>query len=74
MLIGYANHDLSLGPNPEFELLRQCKSKISEKFSIDSEKIELSMGMSHDFEHAVSILIKIYLFIYFFFHSYLEEI
>lgn len=55
MLIGYANYDLTLGPNPEFQMLSKHKKIVCEKFDIDPENFGLSMGMSQDFEHAVSI-------------------
>lgn len=55
MLIGYANYDITLGPNPEFQMLSKYKNIICEKFNIDPKIFGLSMGMSQDFEHAVSM-------------------
>ena len=55
MLIGYANYDLKLGPNPEFQMLAKYKGIVCEKFNIDLENFALSMGMSQDFEHAVEL-------------------
>lgn len=54
MLIGYANYNLELGPNPEFQMLSNYKNIICEKFNINHENFGLSMGMSQDFKHAVS--------------------
>lgn len=55
MLIGYANYDLKLGPNPEFQMLSKYKSTICEKFNINPQNFGLSMGMSQDFEHAIEL-------------------
>jgi len=55
MLIGYANYDLESGPNPEFQMLAKLKVMICEKFCIEPENFGLSMGMSHDFEHAIEL-------------------
>ena len=42
------DRDISL-----FQVLLQCKSDVCEKLELDTECLELSMGMSNDFEHAV---------------------
>ncbi|KAJ4431921.1 hypothetical protein ANN_20528 [Periplaneta americana] len=56
MTIGKFGYDLSLGPNPDFICLRQVRDEVCKNLSIDYDKLELSMGMSDDFEHAVSTL------------------
>ncbi|GAB1603656.1 pyridoxal phosphate homeostasis protein-like [Argonauta hians] len=53
MTIGSFNHDLSKGPNPDFQKLIKCKSEICELLSLPPDDVELSMGMSNDFEHAI---------------------
>lgn len=35
--------------------LIECKNRLVEKFSLDSNSMELSMGMSHDFDQAVNL-------------------
>lgn len=35
----------------------ECKKNLVERFNLDSETIEISMGMSHDFEQAVRNLL-----------------
>lgn len=53
MTIGAFDHDLSKGPNPDFQELIKAKSTVCEKLGLESESLELSMGMSNDFEHAI---------------------
>ncbi|XP_033633600.1 pyridoxal phosphate homeostasis protein-like [Asterias rubens] len=53
MTIGAFDHDLSKGPNPDFQALIKCREDICSTFSLPKESIELSMGMSNDFEHAI---------------------
>ena len=36
-------------------MLKECRSEIAQSLEIDPNNIELSMGMSHDFEKAVII-------------------
>ncbi|XP_006820719.1 pyridoxal phosphate homeostasis protein-like [Saccoglossus kowalevskii] len=55
MTIGRVNHELSQGPNPDFQQLVQCREEICKKFMLDKATVELSMGMSNDFEHAISV-------------------
>ncbi|XP_038070891.1 pyridoxal phosphate homeostasis protein-like [Patiria miniata] len=55
MTIGAFDHDLSKGPNPDFQTLIQCREAICSKFGLAKEAIELSMGMSNDFEHAIEV-------------------
>lgn len=37
-----------------FQCLVQCRQKVAEVLGVGELELELSMGMSHDFEHAVS--------------------
>ncbi|XP_069693531.1 pyridoxal phosphate homeostasis protein isoform X2 [Periplaneta americana] len=55
MTIGKFGYDLSLGPNPDFICLRQVRDEVCKNLSIDYDKLELSMGMSDDFEHAIEM-------------------
>ncbi|KAG9354435.1 hypothetical protein JZ751_001144 [Albula glossodonta] len=48
MTIGRYGYDLSEGPNPDFQEL--CDS-----LQLPLEEVELSMGMSTDFEHAIEV-------------------
>lgn len=54
MTIGEYGYDVSKGPNPDFLTLKECKANVCKDLNIDTKKVELSMGMSTDFEHAVS--------------------
>lgn len=55
MTIGSFNHDLSKGPNPDFQKLIECRKNICEEFQLNPENLHLSMGMSNDFEHAIEV-------------------
>lgn len=44
-----------------FQALVDCKKDVCEKLKLNPSEIELSMGMSDDFEHAVSIQFNIYI-------------
>lgn len=48
------------------KILIDCKKELVNKLQIDEKNIELSMGMSHDFEQAVSYEVD--------FFSYLNRI
>ena len=37
----------------DFRLLIKCRDELVEKFSVAKDQVELSMGMSHDFERAI---------------------
>lgn len=54
MTIGKFGHDYSLGANPDFECLLKCHNNVCSSFNIKADEVEISMGMSDDFEHAVS--------------------
>lgn len=53
MTIGKFGYDIANGPNPDFICLIKCREKVRDELGIDIEDIELSMGMSNDYEHAV---------------------
>ncbi|KAI4461288.1 proline synthetase co-transcribed bacterial protein [Holotrichia oblita] len=55
MTIGLFGYDLSNGPNPDFILLKQCRDKVCQELNIGTKDLELSMGMSDDFEHAIEL-------------------
>ncbi|KAL1923703.1 uncharacterized protein VTP21DRAFT_8683 [Calcarisporiella thermophila] len=52
MTIGAADHDPANGPNPDFKCLADCKNSVEQTLKIE---LELSMGMSDDFEHALEM-------------------
>ncbi|XP_048369368.1 pyridoxal phosphate homeostasis protein [Sphaerodactylus townsendi] len=55
MTIGSFGHDVSQGPNPDFQMLISLRQEVCEKLHIPIEKVELSMGMSTDFQHAIEV-------------------
>ncbi|XP_011871482.1 PREDICTED: proline synthase co-transcribed bacterial homolog protein [Vollenhovia emeryi] len=55
MTIGMLGYDVSSGPNPDFVCLTVCREKLRDKLGIDIRDIELSMGMSNDYEHAIEL-------------------
>lgn len=55
MTIGQYGYDCSRGPNPDFLALVDCKKNICDKLNLNPSEIELSMGMSDDFEHAIEL-------------------
>jgi hypothetical protein len=55
MTIGKYGYDPSQGPNPDFVELMKCHQVICEKFEREPGDVSVSMGMSDDFEQAVSI-------------------
>lgn len=56
MTIGMFGYDIENGPNPDFINLLKYKETICNELEIDNKNVELSMGMSNDYEHAVSLL------------------
>ena len=54
MTIGKVGHDFSLGPNPDFEMMRHLRGVIAGRGDLLEEQVELSMGMSADFTEAIS--------------------
>ncbi|XP_059488824.1 pyridoxal phosphate homeostasis protein [Neocloeon triangulifer] len=55
MTIGQYGYDISLGPNPDFQVLTKCRLDVCQKLGLKSDEVELSMGMSDDFEHAIEV-------------------
>ncbi|TFK08178.1 nitrogen permease regulator 3-like protein [Platysternon megacephalum] len=55
MTIGSFGHDVSKGPNPDFQVLISLRQDVCEKLNIPIEKVELSMGMSTDYQHAIEV-------------------
>ncbi|CAL1606879.1 unnamed protein product [Knipowitschia caucasica] len=55
MTIGRYGYDLSLGPNPDFQMLLSRRQELCESLKMPLDEVELSMGMSNDFEHAVEV-------------------
>uniref|UniRef100_A0A1B6HFI3 Pyridoxal phosphate homeostasis protein n=1 Tax=Homalodisca liturata TaxID=320908 RepID=A0A1B6HFI3_9HEMI len=55
MTIGRFDHDLTKGPNPDFQVLLQCREDVCKALNKRPEDLELSMGMSNDFEHAIEV-------------------
>uniref|UniRef100_A0A2R5LIY6 Pyridoxal phosphate homeostasis protein n=1 Tax=Ornithodoros turicata TaxID=34597 RepID=A0A2R5LIY6_9ACAR len=55
MTIGMASYDPSTGPNPDFVNLVKCRDAMCEKLGLDRGDIELSMGMSADYVHAIEL-------------------
>ncbi|XP_059942037.1 pyridoxal phosphate homeostasis protein isoform X3 [Mesoplodon densirostris] len=55
MTIGSLGHDLSQGPNPDFQVLLSLREELCRKLSIPTDQVELSMGMSVDFQHAIEV-------------------
>ncbi|XP_047475064.1 pyridoxal phosphate homeostasis protein-like [Penaeus chinensis] len=55
MTIGAFDHDLSQGPNPDFQTLLKTRATVCETQCIEPQDVELSMGMSNDFEHAILV-------------------
>lgn len=53
MTIGAFGYDYSKGPNPDFITLMKCHQQICEECAIKPEDLQVSMGMSDDFEKAV---------------------
>ena len=43
------------GSNPDFETLKKVRQTVAEATNINETDIELSMGMSKDFEEAIKI-------------------
>ena len=53
MTIGVYGFDCSSGPNPDFLKLLEVRDYVCSKLNISKSEVELSMGMSADYEHAV---------------------
>lgn len=57
MTIGRFGYNPEDGPNPDFLCLKSCRDEICQNLGLDWKNINLSMGMSDDFEHAVSLFL-----------------
>ena len=56
MTIGSVNESLnSQGLNQDFVNLIDCQKSLIKEFNLDENKLELSMGMSQDFEKAIQM-------------------
>lgn len=55
MTIGAYDYDTSLGPNPDFLKLLECHKEVTQALGVSPDTLELSMGMSSDFEHAIEL-------------------
>ncbi|XP_063781525.1 pyridoxal phosphate homeostasis protein isoform X2 [Pseudophryne corroboree] len=55
MTIGSFGHDITQGHNPDFQLLLKQREEVCETLGLPLDAVELSMGMSSDFEHAVEV-------------------
>ncbi|XP_066570283.1 pyridoxal phosphate homeostasis protein [Amia ocellicauda] len=55
MTIGRYGYDLSQGPNPDFQMLLSQRREVCTSLQVGPETVELSMGMSNDFEHAIEV-------------------
>ncbi|XP_032794388.1 pyridoxal phosphate homeostasis protein [Daphnia magna] len=55
MTIGAYDYDVTLGPNPDFLKLVECHKEICHILDIQPGSLELSMGMSSDYEHAIEL-------------------
>ena len=53
MTIGKIGHDYSSGDNPDFVHLVETRERVCKDVGLKVEQVELSMGMSSDFEHAI---------------------
>lgn len=55
MTIGKYGYDITQGPNPDFLSLVACKEELCKKLDLQPNDVELSMGMSSDYAHAVCL-------------------
>lgn len=53
MTIGSINESHNREKNADFELLRKLKNEVCSKFELSANDVELSMGMTSDFELAI---------------------
>ena len=54
MTVGRVGHDYSMGPNPDFEVLVRTREEVSACLGLDARGLEMSMGMSADYQQAVA--------------------
>ncbi|XP_051157940.1 pyridoxal phosphate homeostasis protein [Leptopilina boulardi] len=55
MTIGQYGYDLSKGQNPDFLSLVECRKNVCQELGLDQKNVQLSMGMSSDYEHAIEL-------------------
>uniref|UniRef100_A0A0K8TTC5 Pyridoxal phosphate homeostasis protein n=1 Tax=Tabanus bromius TaxID=304241 RepID=A0A0K8TTC5_TABBR len=55
MTIGKFGHDYSTGPNPDFIALMKCHEQICKEQNLNSNEVDVSMGMSDDFDKAIEV-------------------
>lgn len=55
MTIGAYGYDIANGPNPDFIALKECRENVCKSLGMDTKNVEISMGMSTDYEHAVRV-------------------
>lgn len=55
MTIGQYGFDVSSGPNPDFLSLVACRKDVASKLGLEENSLNLSMGMSTDYEHAIEL-------------------
>ena len=53
MTIGQMGHDYSTGPNPDFDSLTSTRREVCRQLGLEIDSVELSMGMSADYEEAI---------------------
>lgn len=54
MTIGAYGFDYSTGPNPDLIALMECHEELCTDLQLDRDAVHVSMGMSDDFDRAVS--------------------
>ncbi|XP_063992779.1 pyridoxal phosphate homeostasis protein [Diachasmimorpha longicaudata] len=55
MTIGAYGYNPANGPNPDFLSLVKCREDVCRELGLDINNVELSMGMSTDYEHAIEL-------------------
>ncbi|XP_043269289.1 pyridoxal phosphate homeostasis protein [Venturia canescens] len=55
MTIGAYGYDLANGPNPDFITLKDCRENVCKALGLEMKNVEISMGMSSDYEHAIEV-------------------
>ncbi|KAJ8778589.1 hypothetical protein J1605_013266 [Eschrichtius robustus] len=55
MTIGSFGHDLSQGPDPDFQVLLPLREELCRKLSIPTNRVEPNMGLSVDFQHTIEV-------------------
>lgn len=54
MTIGAYGFDYSTGPNPDLLALMECHEELCTDLQLKRDAVQVSMGMSDDFDRAVS--------------------